>query len=138
MLVKSPVGYNQLGRVEITLLIGMNIVFWNCQGLRPKRKELQNYLQENQIDILALNKTFLKPKFKFHLPGHDISKNDRLVGTKGGIAILVKNAIIVNQEWKNDHFNVITDNEALAIENELQNGDQIILAKITAQMEILV
>ena len=50
----------------------MNIVFWNCQGLRPKWKELQNYLLENQIDILALNETFLKPKFKFHLPGYDI------------------------------------------------------------------
>ena len=33
----------------------MNNVFWNCQGLRPKRKKLENYLQENQIDILALN-----------------------------------------------------------------------------------
>ena len=42
---------------------GMNIVFWNCQGLRPKRKELHNYMLENQIDILALNETFLKPKF---------------------------------------------------------------------------
>ena len=70
----------------------MNIVFWNCQGLRPKRKELQNYLLENQIDILALNETFLKPKTKFHLLGYDIHKNDRLVGTKGGVAILVKKA----------------------------------------------
>ena len=99
----------------------MNIVSWNCQGLRPKRKELQNYLQENQIDILALNETFLKQKFKFHLPGYDIYKNDRLVGTKGGVAILVKKGIIVNKEWKNEHFNVITDNEALAVEIELQN-----------------
>ena len=66
---------------------------------------------ENQIDILALNETFLKPKFKFHLPGYDIYKNDRLVGTMGGVAILVKKGIIVNQEWKNEHFNVITDNE---------------------------
>ena len=108
----------------------MNIVFWNCQGLRPKRKELQNYLLENQIDILALNETFLKPKFKFHLPGYDIYKNDRLIGTKGGVAILVKKGIIVNQDWKNEHFNVITDNEALAIEIELQNGDKVILATI--------
>ena len=92
----------------------MNIVFWNCQGLRPKQKELQNYLLENQIDILALNETFLKPKFIFHLPGYDICKNDRLVGTKDGVAILVKKGIIFNQEWKNEHFNVITDNEALA------------------------
>ena len=45
---------------------------------------------ENKIDILALNETFLEPKIKFHLPGYDICKNDRLVGTKGGVAILVK------------------------------------------------
>ena len=108
----------------------MNIVFWNCQGLRPKRNELHNYMLENQIDILALNETFLKPKFKFHLSGYDIYKNDRLVGTKGGVAILVKKGIIVNQEWKNEHFNVITDNEALAIEIQLQNGDKVILATI--------
>ena len=68
----------------------MNIVFWNCQGLRPKRKELQNYLLENQIDILTLNETLLKLKFKFHLPGYDIYKNDRVVGIKGEVAILVK------------------------------------------------
>ena len=108
----------------------MNIVFWNCQGLRPKQKELQNYLLENQIDILALNKTFLKPKIKFHLTGYDIYKNDRLVGTKGGVAILVKKGIVVNQEWKNEHFNVITDNDALAIEIELKNRDKITLATI--------
>ena len=108
----------------------MNIVFWKCQGLRPKRKGLQNYLLENRIDILALNETFLKPKFKFHLPGYDIYKNDRLVGTKGGVAILVKKGIIVNKEWKNEHFSVITDNEALAVEIELQNGDKVLLATI--------
>ena len=37
--------------------------------------------------------------------------------------------MIVNQ-WKNEHFIVITDNEALAIEIELQNGDKVILATI--------
>ena len=81
----------------------MNIVFWNCQGLRPKRKELQNYLLENQIDILALNETFFKPKFKFHLPSYDIYKNDRLVGTKGGVAILVKKASL---QTKNGKMNI--------------------------------
>ena len=77
--------------------MGMNIVFLELSGLRPKRKELQNYLLENQIDILTLNETFLEPKFKFHLSGYDIYKNDRLAGTKGGVAILVKKGIIVNQ-----------------------------------------
>ena len=76
----------------------MNIVFWNSQGLRPKLEELQSYLSENQIDILAINETFLQPKIKFHFPGYDIYKTDRLVCTKGGIAILVKKGIVVNQE----------------------------------------
>ena len=103
--------------------------FWKCQGLRWK--ELQNYLLENQIDIPALNKTFLKPNVKFNLPGCDIIyKNNRLIGTKAGIAILVEKGIIVNQEWKNEHFNVVIDNKALAIEIELQNRDKVILATI--------
>ena len=54
---------------------------------------------ENQINIPALNETFLQQKFKFHLPGYDIYNNDRFVGTKGGVAIQVKKGIIVNQEW---------------------------------------
>ena len=78
---------------------------------------------ENQIDILALNETFLRP-------GYDICKKDRLAGTKGSVGILVKKGIIANQEWKSEHFNVITDKEALAIEIEFQNRDKVILATI--------
>ena len=44
--------------------------------------------------------------------------------------MLVKERIIVNRERTNEHFNVITENEALAIKIELQNGDKIILATI--------
>ena len=43
---------------------------------------------------------------------------------------MVKKGIIVNQEWENEHFNVITDNEALARDIEVQNGDKAILATI--------
>ena len=42
----------------------------------------------------------------------------------------MKKGITANKESKNEHFNVITDNEALAVEIELQNGDKIILATI--------
>ena len=61
----------------------MNIVFWNCQDLRPKQKVLQNYLLENQIDILAPNETLLTPKFKFHLPGYDIYKKGQISSHQG-------------------------------------------------------
>ena len=42
----------------------------------------------------------------------------------------MQKGIIVSQKWKNEHFNIITDNEALAIETELQNGEKVILATI--------
>ena len=42
----------------------------------------------------------------------------------------MKKGIIVNQEWKSEHFNAITDNEALAVEVELQNRDNVILVTI--------
>ena len=36
-----------------------NILFWNCQGIRPKRKELELYLKKNVIDVIALNERSL-------------------------------------------------------------------------------
>ena len=39
--------------------MGLNIMFWNCQGIRPKHKELELYLTENSIDIIALNERSL-------------------------------------------------------------------------------
>ena len=42
--------------------MGLNITFWNCQGIRSKCKELELYLNENSIDIIALNETFLSKK----------------------------------------------------------------------------
>ena len=44
------------------VFMGTNIMFWNCQGVRPKRKELELYLKENNFDIVALNETFLTKK----------------------------------------------------------------------------
>ena len=42
--------------------MGTNTLFWNCQGMRPKRKELELYLKENVIDVIVLNETFLSKK----------------------------------------------------------------------------
>ena len=42
----------------------------------------------------------------------------------------MRKSIIVNHEWENEHFNVITDNKALAVELELQNRYKVILATI--------
>ena len=101
--------------------MGLNIMFWNCQGIRPKRKELEFYLTENSIDIIALNETFLNKKYTFKVPGYDTIRKDRSTGIRGGVAFLVKHGLVVNKEYRNEDFNIITENEALAINLELSN-----------------
>ena len=49
--------------------MGLNILFWNCQVIRPKSKELELYLKENEIYITALNETFLNKMLNFHISG---------------------------------------------------------------------
>ena len=110
--------------------MGLNIMFWNCQGIRPKRKELQLYLTENSIDIIALNETFLNKKYTFKVPGYDTIRKDRSTGVKGGVAFLVKRGLVVNKEYRNEDFNIITENEALAINLELSNNQNLTLATI--------
>ena len=110
--------------------MGTNILFWNCQGIRPNRKEIKLYLKKNIIDVIALNESFLSKKHNFKIPGYDTIKNDHSTGQRGGVAFLVKNGLVVNKEYRNDDFNIITDNEALAIELELSNNHNITLATI--------
>ena len=62
--------------------MGLNIVFWNCQGIRSKRKELELYLKENATDIIALNETFLSKEQDSKIPGYDTIRNDRSTGLR--------------------------------------------------------
>ena len=48
-----------------------DIMFWNCQGIRSKHKELKLYLKENNFDMVALNETFLTKNVDFKIQGYD-------------------------------------------------------------------
>ena len=112
-----------------------HITFWNCQGIRSKRKEFELYLNENSVDIIALNETFLNKKVNFKIQGYDTIRNYRSTGQKGGVAFLVKHGLVVNKEFRNSDFNIITDNEALAINLELFVTKTSLWPPFTAQME---
>ena len=109
---------------------GSKYFILNCQGIRPKRKELELYKKENEIDIVALNETFLNKKLTFKIPGHDTTRNDRSTGQKGGVAFLVKHGLVINKEYRSSDFSIITENEALAINLDLSNNQNITLATI--------
>ena len=92
--------------------------------------ELELYKKENEFDIVALNETFLNKKLNFKIPGYDTIRNDRSTGQRGGVAFLVKQGLILNKEYRNIDFSIITSNEALAINLDLSNNQNITLAII--------
>ena len=114
----------------MSAFMGINTMFWNCQGVRSKRKELELYLKENNFDIVALNETFLTKKIDFKIQGYDRIKSDRSTGVRGGVAFLVKHGLVINKAYRNADFNIITDNEALVIDIDLSNSQNLILAAI--------
>ena len=105
-------------------------MFWNCQGVRPKRKGLELYLKENNFDIITQNETFLTKKIDFKIQGYDTIKNDRSTGARGGVAFPVKNGLVINKEYRNTDFIIITDNKVLVIDIDLSNKQNLILAII--------
>ena len=114
----------------MSVFMGINTMLWNCQGVRSKHKELELYLKENNFDIVALNETFLTKKIDFKIQGYDTIKSDRSTSVRGGVAFLVKHGLVINKEYRDADFNIITDNEALAIHIDLSNNQNIILATI--------
>ena len=110
--------------------MSLNTLFWNCQGIRSKRKELELYIKENEFDIISLNETFLNKKHTFKIPGYDTIRNDRSTGLRGSVAFHVKHGLVVNKEYRNEDFNIITENEALAINLDLSSNQNITLATI--------
>ena len=59
-----------------------------------------------------------------------VIRNGRSTGQRGGVAFLVKHGLVVNKEYSNGDFNIITDNDALAINLELSNDQNVTLATI--------
>ena len=55
---------------------------------------------------------------------------DRSTGLRGGVAFLVKHGLVINKEYRTADFNIITDNEALAINIELSSKQNLTLATI--------
>ena len=51
-------------------------------------------------------------------------------GLRGGVAFLVKHGLVINKEYRTADFNIITDNEALAINLELSSKQNLTLATI--------
>lgn len=71
----------------------INILNWNINGIKSRKYELMNVLQENQIEVAAITETRTRPGEKFYLKNYKIYREDRKDKRGGGVMLLVKDDI---------------------------------------------
>lgn len=111
--------------ISITLYDNTRILFWNTQGATRKRLELQQFVQEQNVDILLLNETHLSSSQKFKLPNfHSYYSNKTQTSNQppaGGTAVLVNRrfihqpAIIPTTSITNTAIHIHTGNAELRL-----------------------
>lgn len=72
-----------------TIAIKINILIWNCCGVRNKTAELNKRLQEFKIDIGIITETKLLEGDNLRLSGYDIIRNDREIGIGRGRGVMI-------------------------------------------------
>lgn len=73
------------------------IAFWSCNGITNKKTELQVFMQEQDIDVMLLNETHLKPSENLIIPNYTVHRTDRKINQEGGTAAVVKQSLLHNQ-----------------------------------------
>lgn len=72
----------------------LKIMQWNAQGVttKPVIYQLQQFLNNENVDVLFLSETLLKENHKFYLNNFATYRNDR-TEAGGGVAICIRNTI---------------------------------------------
>lgn len=73
----------------------LNLLQWNCRGVRNKFIDLCNI--SDNFDIIMLIETMLKTEDQFSLKGFNIVRFDRIDEPHGGIAICVREGLIFDK-----------------------------------------
>lgn len=69
------------------------VMFWNARGVRNKLFELSNLILTDDLDIIAVNETFLDQNITLpSLPGYNVVRFDK-TNHSGGLMFIIKNSI---------------------------------------------
>lgn len=104
----------------------LKIMLWNAQSINQPTKQqmLTHTLQTEQIDIVILVETYLKPTHTFNINNYMILRNDRRTQAHGGVAIAIRDSI--------PHKHITSTNtnsiENVAIEVTINNTPTVIIA----------
>lgn len=70
----------------------LKILTWNANGVTLKILELTQFVEDNHIDVICLQETYLSPSKTLFLPGYVVYRLDRST-QGGGVAIAIKSSI---------------------------------------------
>lgn len=74
----------------------INVISWNCNGLKSKIHSLINFLKTHSIHIALIQETHLKPSDPISIKNYHLIRRDRDNG-QGGVAILISHLIPFTQ-----------------------------------------
>lgn len=76
-----------------SIIIDLNILFWNARGVRSKFNELVDYIKSEDIDIIGVNETFLEDTVILpNVIGYEIIRIDK-TNHSGGLLFIIKSNI---------------------------------------------
>ncbi|GFT92650.1 putative RNA-directed DNA polymerase from transposon X-element [Nephila pilipes] len=71
----------------------MKILSWNCNSIRPKKQDFQDFIQQIDRNTIALQETRLKSSDRLNLPNYTTHRTDKTIYTGGGTALMIKSSI---------------------------------------------
>ena len=72
----------------------LKIMHLNVQSISNKLKEIQHHIATEEIDILSLNETWLKPSQKLKMPNYSLVRKDRPSQPHGGVLLAIHKDIL--------------------------------------------
>lgn len=99
--------------------MSINILFWNCNGIKSKCTELENFARQNNIHKILLQRTRISPLTTLKISNYITYRQDRPIKPKspssGGTAILIRKNIVHKSE------NVSTSMDSTSISIQFKN-----------------
>ena len=90
----------------------INIFHFNPDSIRGSQTNILNYIDQENINVIAVSKTHLKPNQHFSLSTFVPARKDRTEKRKGGVAFFIYNKI---EFTLNYWFNKYPNLEALSV-----------------------
>ena len=76
----------------------LNILQWNCNGIRTKTAELTDFIKEHQIKVACLQETKLGEKSTSpNIPNFTLVRKDRSTNNGGGLATYIHKSILFSR-----------------------------------------